>query len=38
MDDRDLAALVEAIESPLAPRDQDALEGKKTDLVGIGHR
>ena len=38
MDDRDLAALVEATEGPLAPRDQDALEGKETDLVGIGRR
>ena len=38
MSGRDLAALVEAIESPLAPRDQDALEGKDTDLVGIGRR
>ena len=38
MSGRDLAALVEAIESPLAPSDQDALEGKDTDLVGIGRR
>ena len=38
MSDRDLAALAAAIESPLAPRDQDALEGKETDLVGISRR
>ena len=38
MSDRDLAALVAAIESPLAPRDQDAVEGKETDLVGISRR
>ena len=38
MGDRDLATLVEAIESPLTSRDQAALEGKETDLVGIGRR
>ena len=38
MNDRDLAALVAAIERPLTPRDQEALEGKDTDLVGIGRR
>lgn len=38
MSERDLAALVEAIESPLTPRDQAALEGKETDLVGISRR
>ena len=38
MSDRDRAALVEAIENPLTPRDQDALEGKKTDLLGIRRR
>ena len=38
MSDRDLAALVAAIESPLSPRDQEALEGKETDLVGITRR
>ena len=38
MSDHDLTALVEAIERPLTPRDQDALEGKVTDLVGIGRR
>ena len=38
MSDHDLAALVEAIERPLTPRDQDALEGKITDPVGIGRR
>lgn len=38
MSDRDLAALVAAIESPLTPRDQDALEGNETDLVGISRR
>ena len=38
MDDRDLAALVEAIEKPLAPRDQGAVEGEETDRVGIGRR
>ena len=38
MRDRDLAALVAAIESPLAPRDQDAVEGSETDLVGISRR
>ena len=38
MSSRDLAALVEAIESPLTPHDQAALEGKETDLVGIGRR
>ena len=38
MSHRDLAALVEAIESPLTPRDQAALEGRETDVVGIGRR
>ena len=38
MSDRDLAALVEAIDAPLTLRDQAALEGKETDLVGIGRR
>ena len=38
MSDRDLAALVAAIESPLTPRDQDAVEGNETDLVGISRR
>ena len=38
MNDRDLAALVAAIESPLTPRDQDAVEGNETDLVGISRR
>ena len=38
MSDRDLSALVAAIESPLTPRDQEALEGKETDLVGISRR
>lgn len=38
MSDHDLAALVEAIERPLAPHGQDALEGKTTDLLGIGRR
>ena len=38
MSDRDLAALVAAIESPLTPRDQDAVKGKGTDLVGISRR
>jgi prevent-host-death family protein len=36
--DRDLAALVAAIESPLTPGDQDAVEGSETDLVGISRR
>ena len=38
MSDRDLAALVAAIEGPLTPRDQDAQEGKETNLVGISRR
>ena len=38
MSDRDLTALLEAIERPLTPRDQDALEGKATDLAGISRR
>ena len=38
MSDRDLATLVEAIGNPLTSRDQAALEGKETDLVGIGRR
>ena len=38
MGDRDLAALVAAIESPLTPRDQGAVEGNETDLVGISRR
>ena len=38
MSDRELAALVAAIESPLTPRDQDAVEGNETDLVGISRR
>ena len=38
MSDRDLAALVEAIERPLSLRDQAALEGRETDLLGIGRR
>ena len=38
MSARDLAALVAVVESPLTPRDQDALEGKETDLVGISRR
>ena len=38
MSDRELAALVAAIESPLTPRDQDAVEGNETDLVGINRR
>lgn len=38
MSDRDLAALVAAVESPLTPRDQHALEGNETDLVGISRR
>ena len=38
MSDRDLAALVAALEGPLTPRDQAALEGKETDLVGISQR
>ena len=38
MSDHGLAALVAAIESPLTPRDQDAVEGNETDLVGISRR
>ena len=38
MSDHDLAALVAVIESPLTPRDQEALEGNETDLVGISRR
>ena len=38
MSDRDLAALVAAIEGALTPRDQDAQEGKETNLVGISRR
>ena len=38
MSDRDLAALVEAIDNPLTPGDQDAVEGNATDLVGISRR
>ena len=38
MSARDLAALVAAVESPLTPRDQDAVEGDETDLVGISRR
>ena len=38
MSDRSLAALVEALESPLTSQDQAALEGKETDLVGIGRQ
>ena len=35
---QDLAALTEAIEAPLSPADQAALEGKHTDAVGIARR
>lgn len=38
MSDHDLAALVEALERPLASGDQAALEGEEADLVGIGRR
>ena len=38
MSDRDLAALVAAIEGALTPRDREALEGNETDLVGISRR
>ena len=33
-----LAALTEAIEKPLSPRDRAALEGRGTDVLGIGRR
>ena len=33
-----LASLEEAIEKPLPPRDQAALEGEETDILGIGRR
>ena len=38
MSGRDLAALMEAIDKPLSLREQAALEGKETDLLGIGRR
>ena len=33
-----LAALTEAIEKPLSPHDRAALEGRGTDVLGIGRR
>ena len=33
-----LAALTEAIEKPLSPRDRAALEGRGTDVLGNGRR
>ena len=33
-----LAALTEAIEKPLSPHDQAALEGRGTDVLGIDRR
>ena len=38
MDAQRLTALAEAIEKPLSPADQAALEGKQTDELGIGGR
>lgn len=34
----DLAALADAVEAPLSPADQAALEGKHTDALGIARR
>ena len=34
----DLAALTEAVEAPLSPADQAALEGNLTDALGIARR
>ena len=34
----DLAALTKAVEAPLSPADQAALEGKHTDGLGIARR
>jgi len=34
----DLAALTEAMEAPLSPADQAALEGKHADALGIARR
>lgn len=36
MDAQYLATLAEAVEKPLSPADQAALEGKQTDGLGIG--
>ena len=38
MNDRDVSALMEAIEKPLSPRDQTALAGGETDPLGISRR
>ena len=35
MSPQDLAALTEAVETPLSPADQATLEGKHTDALGI---
>ena len=36
--ERMLGMLARAIEQPLSPTDQASLEGKNTDMLGIGHR
>jgi prevent-host-death family protein len=38
MSTEDLAALTEAVEAPLSPTDQAALEGEHTDALGIARR
>ena len=38
MSPEDLAALTEAVEAPLSPADQAALEGEHTDALGIARR
>ena len=35
---QDLAALLEAVEKPLSPTDQAAVEGEHTDALGIARR
>ena len=35
---QELAALTEAVEKPLSPSDQAALEGEETDVFGISRR
>ena len=38
MSPQDLAALTEAVDAPLSPSDQAALEAKHTDALGIARR
>ena len=35
---QELAALTEAVEKPLSPSDQAALEGEETDVFGVSRR